>query len=102
MAGGQRQFPPPSRGRGMSGIVIGGGRGRMGRGGGQEGGGGGGQGGGGGGGRGGGGCNKKNQPPKASKGSLKPIRSAYFHDRFQVDLIDMRKLRKRDPFGVLM
>ena len=47
-------------------------------------------------------CNKKNQPPKASKGSLKPIRSAYFRDRFQVDLIDMRKLRKRDPFGVLM
>jgi hypothetical protein len=47
-------------------------------------------------------CNKKNQPPKATKGSLKPIRSAYFRDRFQVDLIDMRKLRKRDPFGVLM
>jgi hypothetical protein len=47
-------------------------------------------------------CNKKNQTPKATKGSRKPIRSAYFRDRFQVDLIDMRKLRKRDPFGVLM
>jgi hypothetical protein len=47
-------------------------------------------------------CNKKNQPPKATKGSRKPIQSAYFGDRFQVDLMDMRKLRKRDPFGVLM
>ncbi len=47
-------------------------------------------------------CNKKNQTPKATKGSRKPIRSASFRDRFQVDLIDMRKLRKRDPCGVLM
>ena len=49
-------------------------------------------------------CSKKNQTLKATntKGSRKPIRSAYFSDRFQVDLIDMRKPKKRDPFGVLM
>ncbi len=47
-------------------------------------------------------CLKKNDPVKTTKGSRKPIRSAYFRDRFQVDLIDMRKLLKRDPYGILM
>ena len=36
------------------------------------------------------------------KGSRKPIRSRSFCERFQIDLIDFRKLQKRDPFGVLM
>ena len=47
-------------------------------------------------------CMKKNPPTKNVKGSIKPIRSWKFCDRFQFDLIDFRKLRKRDPFGVLM
>jgi transposase InsO family protein len=37
-----------------------------------------------------------------SKGSKKPIRSHAFRERFQVDLIDMTKLRKKNPYGVLM
>jgi hypothetical protein len=45
---------------------------------------------------------KKNPVTKNEKGSQKPIFSKNFWDRFQVDLIDFRKLRKRDPFGVLM
>ena len=47
-------------------------------------------------------CMKKNPATRNKKGSIKPIRSWKFRDRFQVDLIDFRKLRKRDPFGVLM
>jgi len=47
-------------------------------------------------------CMKKNPPAKNVKGSIKPIQSWEFRDRFQIDLIDFRKLRKRDPFGVLM
>ena len=47
-------------------------------------------------------CMKKNPVTKNVKGSRKPIRSSYFRDRFQIDLIDFTKLRKRDPFGVLM
>jgi hypothetical protein len=47
-------------------------------------------------------CMKKNTTNKNVKGSIKPIRSWKFRDRFQLDLIDFRKLRKRDPFGVLM
>ena len=39
---------------------------------------------------------------KTEKGSRKPIFSKNWRDRFQVDLVDFRKLRKRDPFGVLM
>jgi hypothetical protein len=39
---------------------------------------------------------------KNEKGSRKPIQSKNFRDRYQIDLIDMSKLRKRDPFGVLM
>ncbi len=46
-------------------------------------------------------CLKKNDLVKVTKGSQKPIQSAYFHDRFQVDLIDMHQ-RKRDPFSILM
>ena len=47
-------------------------------------------------------CMKKNPTVTATKGSSKPIRSNGFRDRFQIDLIDFRKMRKRDPFGVLM
>ena len=47
-------------------------------------------------------CMQKNPAVAPLKGSRKPIRSNDFRDRFQVDLIDFRKMRKRDPFGVLM
>jgi hypothetical protein len=47
-------------------------------------------------------CLKKNPVTKKLQGSIKPIFSKNFRDRFQVDLIDFRRLRKRDPFGVLM
>jgi hypothetical protein len=35
----------------------------------------------------------------ARKGAKKPILSSKFCDRFQVDLIDMRTMRKRDVYG---
>jgi len=44
-------------------------------------------------------CMKKNPVTKTEKGSRKPIFSKNFRDRFQIDLVDFRKLRKRDPFG---
>jgi len=47
-------------------------------------------------------CMHKNPVTRPLKGSRKPILSRSFRDRFQIDLIDFRKLRKRDPFGVLM
>ena len=47
-------------------------------------------------------CMKKNPVSSKIKGSIKPIFSKRFRDRFQLDLIDFRRLRKRDPFGVLM
>lgn len=47
-------------------------------------------------------CFQKNPTIKAQKGSRKPIRSRTFRERFQIDLIDMRKLRRRNPYGVLM
>ena len=48
-------------------------------------------------------CMRKNPTVAPMKGSRKPIRSnGYRAARFQVDLIDFRKMRKRDPFGVLM
>jgi hypothetical protein len=47
-------------------------------------------------------CLKKNPITKKLKGSIKPIFSRNFRDRFQVDLVDFCRLRKRDPFGVLM
>jgi hypothetical protein len=45
---------------------------------------------------------KKNPITQPAKGSRKPIKSRRYRNRFQIDLIDFRKLRKRDPFGVLM
>ena len=47
-------------------------------------------------------CAQKNPVTKPQKGSWKPILSKTFRECFQVDLIDMRKLCKRDPFGVMM
>ncbi len=47
-------------------------------------------------------CMKKNPVTQPARGSRKPIRSRNFRDRFHIDLIDFCKLRKRDPFGVLM
>ncbi len=47
-------------------------------------------------------CCKKNLVTKPTKGSRKPIKSRTFRERFQFDLIDFCKLRKSDPFGVLM
>jgi len=47
-------------------------------------------------------CTKKNPITRPAKGSRKPIRSRHYRDRFQIDLIDFCKLRKRDPFSVLM
>ena len=47
-------------------------------------------------------CMKKNPVTSKIKGSIKPIFSRSFRDRFQLDLVDFRRLRKRDPFGVLM
>jgi transposase InsO family protein len=45
---------------------------------------------------------KKNPITQPAKGSRKPIRSRCYRDRFQIDLIEFCKLRKMDPFGVLM
>ena len=45
---------------------------------------------------------KKNTFTKIEKGSQKPILSRSFWDRFQIDLVDFRKLRKQDPFEALM
>ena len=47
-------------------------------------------------------CMHKNPVTKPQRGSRRPILSRYFRLRFQIDLIDFRKLRKRDPFGVMM
>ena len=47
-------------------------------------------------------CIKKNPITQPAKGSRKLIRSRCYRDRFQIDLIDFHKLRKRDPFGVLL
>ncbi len=47
-------------------------------------------------------CFSRNPRIKTVKGSRKPIKSKKFRERFQIDLIDMRKLRKRNPYGVLM
>ena len=45
---------------------------------------------------------KKNPITQPAKGSRKPSRSRGYRVRFQIDLIDFRKLRKRDTVGVLM
>jgi hypothetical protein len=47
-------------------------------------------------------CMRKNPITKPARGSRKPILSKEFCDRFQLDLFDFHKLRKRDLFGVLM
>ena len=46
-------------------------------------------------------CNQKQPVIKALKGAKKPISSKEFRDRFQVDLIDMRKKRMRNIYGVM-
>jgi hypothetical protein len=47
-------------------------------------------------------CSKKNPVGNAQKGSRKPIMSLNWRSRFELDIVDFCKLRKRDPFGVLM
>ncbi len=47
-------------------------------------------------------CSKKNPVGNVQKGSRKPITSLNWQSRFELDLMDFHKLRKRDPFGVLM
>ena len=44
-------------------------------------------------------CHTKNDPKPKRKGASKPIISSEFRDRTQVDLIDMRTVRKRDVYG---
>ena len=47
-------------------------------------------------------CHQKNSGIVKKKGARKPIISSEFRDRFQVDLIDMRTIRKRDIYGKMM
>ena len=42
---------------------------------------------------------RENTAIEARKGAKKPIISSEFRDRFQVDLIDMRTMRKKDVCG---
>ena len=44
-------------------------------------------------------CHEKQPSIPAPKGAKKPIISSHFRDRIQVDLIDMRTMRKRDVYG---
>jgi hypothetical protein len=44
-------------------------------------------------------CHQKNTGIQKKKGARKPILSSEFRDRFQVDLIDMRTIRRRDVYG---
>lgn len=44
-------------------------------------------------------CHEKTPVIEPKKGAKKPIISSEFRDRFQVDLIDMRTMRKRDVYG---
>jgi hypothetical protein len=44
-------------------------------------------------------CHERHPKVPARKGAKKPILSFEFRDRFQVDLIDMRMMRKRDVYG---
>jgi hypothetical protein len=44
-------------------------------------------------------CHKRHPKVLARKGAKKPILSSEFRNRFQVDLIDMRTMRKRDVYG---
>jgi hypothetical protein len=43
-------------------------------------------------------CHKRHPNVPARKGTKKPILSSQFCDRFQVDLIDMQTMRKRDVY----
>ena len=47
-------------------------------------------------------CHQKNSGLDKKKGARKPIISSEFRDRFQVDLIDMRTIRRRDIYGKMM
>jgi hypothetical protein len=47
-------------------------------------------------------CHQKNSGIEKKKGARKPIISSEFRDRFQVDLIDMRTIRKKDVYGHMM
>jgi hypothetical protein len=47
-------------------------------------------------------CSKKNPVGNKQKGSRKPIMALNWQSRFELDLMNFCKLRKRDPFGVLM
>lgn len=47
-------------------------------------------------------CNAQQPRVPKPKGAAKPIVSHAFRDRFQVDLIDMRKRRKRNVYSVMM
>jgi len=44
-------------------------------------------------------CHEKHPNVPPTKGAKKPILSSEFHDRIQVDLIDMRAMRKWDIYG---
>ncbi len=44
-------------------------------------------------------CHEKHPSVLATKGAKKPILSSEFRDCIQVDLIDMRAMRKRDIYG---
>jgi hypothetical protein len=46
-------------------------------------------------------CMEKQPTVPPRKGTKKPIMSSEFRDRFQVDLIDMRTMRKMDNYGVM-
>ena len=45
-------------------------------------------------------CGQKQPMIKAAKGAKKPIVSDEFRDRFQIDLIDMRKKKMKNIYGV--
>ncbi len=44
-------------------------------------------------------CHEKTPVIEPKKGAKKPIISSEFRDHFQVDLIDMRSMRKKDVYG---
>ena len=46
-------------------------------------------------------CNAKQPTIAPHKGAKRPIHSQNFRDRYQIDLIDMRKMQKRDVYGVM-
>jgi hypothetical protein len=47
-------------------------------------------------------CHQKISGLDKKKGARKPLISSEFRDRFQVDLIDMRTIRRRDVYGHMM